>query len=41
MIGTLNKHVWRDIDHKQEIQVGDRPIGLVDGEANPVDELFS
>ena len=29
------------IDHKQEVQVGDRPIGLVDGEANPVLELFS
>jgi hypothetical protein len=30
-----------DIDHTEEFQVGDRPIGKVDGEADPVLELFS
>jgi len=30
-----------DIDHTEEFQVGDRPVGKVDGEANPVLELFS
>lgn len=38
-VATIYKAL--DIDHTQEIQVGDRPIGLVDGEAKPVTELFS
>jgi hypothetical protein len=38
-VATIYKAL--DIDHTQEVQVGDRPIGLVDGKANPVDELFA
>jgi hypothetical protein len=38
-VATIYKAL--DIDHTEEFQVGDRPIGKVDGEADPVVELFS
>lgn len=37
-VATIYKAL--DIDHTQEMDIAGRPIGLVDGEANPVTELF-
>jgi len=38
-VATIYKAL--EIDHTEEFQVGDRPIGKVDGEADPVVELFA
>ena len=38
-VATIYKAL--DIEHSLEIDVAGRPIGLVDGEANPVGELFA
>jgi len=38
-VATIYKAL--DIDYTKEIEIADRPIGLIDGEAKPVVELFS